>query len=160
MRTGRLVEYEAGIRCPACRYLPLPVPPGCLTGETGGDPPAGKGRGVAPVRVVNPGHYAAVAGQVLGQRGERAAGVGEAGREHDDREAVLTAGRPGVATALVSTVLSVFCGTPVMPLLVSWSSDSAGVMYRTRGPSDGTAGYHREAISSRALPPGPTRFHR
>src|SRR5271166_1398242 len=56
-------------------------------------------------------------------------------------------------TALVSTVLSVFCGMPEMPLLVSWSSDSAGVMYRARRPSDGTAGYHRETISSRAFTP-------
>ena len=40
-----------------------------------------------------------------------------------------------------------------MPLLVSWSSDSAGVMYRARRPSDGTAGYHRETISSRAFTP-------
>jgi hypothetical protein len=40
-----------------------------------------------------------------------------------------------------------------MPLLVSWSSDSAGAMYRARGPSDGTAGYHTETISSRALTP-------
>jgi hypothetical protein len=41
----------------------------------------------------------------------------------------------------------------VMPLLVSWSSDSAGVMYRARLPSDRIAGYHRETISSRALTP-------
>src|SRR5580693_2994085 len=40
-----------------------------------------------------------------------------------------------------------------MPLLVSWSSDSAGVMYRARRPSDGVAGYHSEAISSRAFTP-------
>jgi hypothetical protein len=40
-----------------------------------------------------------------------------------------------------------------MPLLVSCSSDSAGVMYRAGGPPDGTAGYHRETISSRALTP-------
>jgi hypothetical protein len=39
----------------------------------------------------------------------------------------------------------------VMPLLVSWSSDSAGVMYRARRPSDGVAGYHRETISSRVF---------
>src|SRR6516165_8579293 len=38
-----------------------------------------------------------------------------------------------------------------MPLLVSWSSDSAGVMYRAVRPSVGAAGYHRETISSRAL---------
>ena len=59
----------------------------------------------------------------------------------------------GVAstTALVRTVLSVSGGTPVMPLLVSWSSDSAGVMYWARRPSDDIAGYHRETISSRAL---------
>src|ERR1700689_1794469 len=43
--------------------------------------------------------------------------------------------------------------TPVMPLLVSWSSDSAGVTYRARCPSDGVAGYHRETMSSRAFPP-------
>jgi len=55
---------------------------------------------------------------------------------------------------LVSTLLSVSGGMPVMPLPVSWSSDSAGVMYRARRPSDGTAGYHRETISSRAFTPG------
>ena len=93
----QLVEHEADIRGPACRYLILPVPPGCLTGEAGGDPPVGKGRGVTLVRVVNPGHHVAVTGQVLGQGGERAAGVGEAGREHDEGQAVLTPGRPGVA---------------------------------------------------------------
>src|SRR6516162_1862099 len=42
---------------------------------------------------------------------------------------------------------------PVMPLLVSWSSDSAAVMYGARRPSVGVAGYHRETISSRALTP-------
>src|SRR5438132_798509 len=41
----------------------------------------------------------------------------------------------------------------VMLLLVSWSSDSAGVMYRARGPPDEAAGYHRETISSRTLTP-------
>ena len=97
VRTGQLVEHEADIRRPACRYLLLPVPPGCLTGAAGGDPSVGEGRGVTLVRVVNPGHHVAVAGQVLGQGGERAAGVGEAGREHDEGEAVLTPGRPGVA---------------------------------------------------------------
>src|SRR6266496_5178876 len=56
-------------------------------------------------------------------------------------------------TALVRTVLSASGGTPVMPLLVSWSSDSAGIMYWARRPSDGTAGYHSETISSRALTP-------
>ena len=40
-----------------------------------------------------------------------------------------------------------------MSLLVSWSSDSAGVMYRARRPSGDVAGYHRETISSRALTP-------
>src|SRR6516165_11315214 len=40
-----------------------------------------------------------------------------------------------------------------MPLLVSWSSDSAGVMYRAVRPSVGAAGYHRETISSRAVTP-------
>src|SRR6516165_6382937 len=40
-----------------------------------------------------------------------------------------------------------------MPLLVSWSSDSAGVMYWAGRPSVGAAGYHRETISSRALTP-------
>src|SRR5271170_1858867 len=40
-----------------------------------------------------------------------------------------------------------------MPLLVSWSSDSAGVMYRARRPCDGVAGYHSETISSRAVTP-------
>jgi hypothetical protein len=54
---------------------------------------------------------------------------------------------------LVRTVLSTSGGTPVMPLLVSWSRDSAGVMYRARGPSDGAAGYHSETISSRAFTP-------
>src|SRR4029077_12936872 len=56
-------------------------------------------------------------------------------------------------TALVRTVLSASGGTPVMPLLVSWSPDSAGVMYRARRPSEGVAGYHRETISSRAFTP-------
>src|SRR4029077_3333138 len=41
-----------------------------------------------------------------------------------------------------------------MPLPVSWSSDSAGVMYRARRPSEGVAGYHSETISSRAFTPG------
>jgi hypothetical protein len=36
---------------------------------------------------------------------------------------------------------------------VSWRRDSAGVMYGARGPSDGTAGYHSETISSRAFTP-------
>jgi hypothetical protein len=40
-----------------------------------------------------------------------------------------------------------------MPLLVSCSSDSAGVMYSARGPSAAAAGYHRETISSRAFTP-------
>ena len=40
-----------------------------------------------------------------------------------------------------------------MPLLVSWSSDSAGVMYRARRPSGGTVGYHTETISSRPFAP-------
>jgi hypothetical protein len=54
------------------------------------------------------------------------------------------------AAALVRTVLSASGGTPaVMSRLVSWSSDSAGVMYRAGSPSDGTAGYHSETISSR-----------
>src|ERR1700734_3505244 len=57
--------------------------------------------------------------------------------------------------ALVRTLLSTSGRTPVMPLLVSWSSDSAGVMYCARRPSDDVAGYHRETISSRAAPPGP-----
>src|SRR6516162_9808578 len=42
-------------------------------------------------------------------------------------------------------------GTPVMPLFVSWSSDSAGVMYWARRPSGVAAGYHKETISSRAV---------
>src|SRR6516164_10689413 len=65
-------------------------------------------------------------------------------------------GRPaGVAslTALVRVMLSACGGTPVMPLLVSWSSDSAGVMYGARRPSGEVAGYHRETISSRAVTP-------
>src|SRR3954452_5184376 len=44
-------------------------------------------------------------------------------------------------TPFVRTVLSPSGGTPVIPRLVSWSSDSAGVMYRARGPSDRSAGY-------------------
>ena len=40
-----------------------------------------------------------------------------------------------------------------MPLLVSWSRDSAAVMYRARGPPADVAGYHSETISSRALTP-------
>src|SRR5580658_11267398 len=40
-----------------------------------------------------------------------------------------------------------------MPLLVSWSSDSAGVMYRAVRPSGAVAGYHTETISSRVLTP-------
>src|SRR6201996_668955 len=56
-------------------------------------------------------------------------------------------------TALVRVVLSASGGTPVMPLLASWSSDSAGVMYRARAPSDRTAGYHSETISSRVFTP-------
>src|ERR1700761_671685 len=61
----------------------------------------------------------------------------------------------GVAslTALVRVALSASGGTPVMPLLVSWSSDSVRVMYRARRPSDGIAGYHSETISSRAFTP-------
>ena len=97
VRSGQLVEHKADIRGPACRCLLLPVPPGCLMGEAGGDPPVGKGRGVTLVRMVNPGHHIAVAGQVLGQAGERAAGVGEARREHDEGQAALTPGRPGAA---------------------------------------------------------------
>ena len=38
VRTGQPVEHEADIRCPACCYLLLLSPPGCLTGEAGGDP--------------------------------------------------------------------------------------------------------------------------
>ena len=56
-------------------------------------------------------------------------------------------------TELVLTVLNAFGGTPVMSLLVSWSSDSAAVMYRALGPSDGVAGYHSETINSRAFTP-------
>src|ERR1700730_15330685 len=51
---------------------------GCLSGQAGGDPPAGEGGAEALVRVINPGHDVAVAGQVLGQAGERATGIGEA----------------------------------------------------------------------------------
>jgi len=40
-----------------------------------------------------------------------------------------------------------------MPLLVSCSSDSAGVMYQAFRPADGIAGYHTETISSRAFTP-------
>src|ERR1700689_2617208 len=40
-----------------------------------------------------------------------------------------------------------------MPLLVSWSSDSARVMYGARRPSGEVAGYHSETISSRAVTP-------
>src|SRR3984957_14153609 len=40
-----------------------------------------------------------------------------------------------------------------MSLLVSWSSDSARVMYAARRPSGEVAGYHRETISSRVLTP-------
>ena len=40
--------------------------PRARTGEAGSDPPVGKSRGVTLVRVVNPGHHVAVAGQVLG----------------------------------------------------------------------------------------------
>src|SRR5580704_7326569 len=58
-------------------------------------------------------------------------------------------------TALVRTVLSASGGTPVMPLLVSWSPDSSGVMYWAVRPPDGVAGYHSETISSRALTPRP-----
>jgi hypothetical protein len=56
-------------------------------------------------------------------------------------------------TALVSTVLSAPGGMAVMPLLASWSSDSAGVMYGAGRPSGVAAGYHRETISSRAATP-------
>ena len=79
--TGQFIEHEGDIGCPACHHLlPEPLAPaGCLTGEAGGDPPVGKGRGEALVRVINSGHDVAVAGQVLGQGGECAAGVGEAG---------------------------------------------------------------------------------
>jgi hypothetical protein len=66
-------------------------------------------------------------------------------------------GCPAVAaslTALVRTVLSASGGTPVIPLLVSWSPDSAAVMYGARGPSDGIAGYHSDTISSRAFAAG------
>jgi hypothetical protein len=64
-------------------------------------------------------------------------------------------GQAGVASraALVRVVLSASGGTPVMPLLASWSSDSAGVMYGAGSPPDGTAGYHKETISSRAVTP-------
>ena len=96
VRAGQLAEHEANIGRPACRYLLDPVPPACLTGEAGGDPPIGKGRGEALVGVINPGHDVAVAGQVLGQGGERAAGVGEAGREHDQGKAARMPGRRGV----------------------------------------------------------------
>ena len=75
-----------------------PVPRrACFTGEARGDPPVGKRRGEALVGVINPGHHVAVAGQVLGQGGERAAGAGEAGREHDEGQAVLMPGWRGVA---------------------------------------------------------------
>ena len=56
-------------------------------------------------------------------------------------------------TALVRVVLSTSGGTPLMSRLVSWSSDSAGVMYRARGPPGVVAGYHSETISSRASTP-------
>ena len=99
VRTGQLAEHEGHIRCPACRYLLLgpAAPPACLAGQAGGDPPVGKGRGEALVGVINPGHDVTVAGQVLGQGGERAAGAREAGREHDQGQAALLPGRRGVA---------------------------------------------------------------
>jgi len=99
VRAGQLAEHEGDIRCPACRHL-LPEPaaaPGCLTREAGGDPPVGEGRGEALVGVVDPGHDVTVAGQVLGEGGERAAGIGEAGREHDEGEAAPLPCRSGAA---------------------------------------------------------------
>ena len=94
---GQFTEHEADIRGPACRHLLASARAGCLTGQAGGDPPIGKGRGVTLVRVINSGHDVAVAGQVLGQGGERAAGHGEARREHDQGKAARTPGRCGVA---------------------------------------------------------------
>ena len=70
---------ETSAARPAATFSRALSPLACLAGEAGGDPPVGKGRGEALVRVINSGHDVAVAGQVLGQRGERAAGVGEAG---------------------------------------------------------------------------------
>src|SRR5437868_2803183 len=61
--------------------------------------------------------------------------------------------QPTSTAPLVRTVLSASGGTPVMSRLVSWSLDSAGVMYRARLPSGEAAGYHSETISSRALTP-------
>ena len=93
-----LSTKETSAARPATTFSQNPVPRrGACTGEAGGDPPVGKGRGETLVGVINPGHDVAVAGQVLGQGGERAAGVGEAGREHDQGEAALTPGRRGVA---------------------------------------------------------------
>ena len=99
VRTGQLAEHEGHIRCPACRYLLLEpaAPPACLVGEAAGDPTVGEGRGVTLVGVINPGHDVTVAGQVLGQGGERAAGVRETGREHDQGQAALLPGWRGVA---------------------------------------------------------------
>src|SRR6202035_3710024 len=99
VRTGQLAEHEGHIRRTACRYLLLEpaAPPACLTGEAGSDPPVGEGRGEALVGVINPGNHVAVASQVLSQGGERAAGAGEAGREHDDGQAALLPGWRGVA---------------------------------------------------------------
>ena len=99
VRTGQLAEHEGDVGGPAGHHLlPEPrAPAGCLTGEAGGDPPVGKGRGEALVGVINSGHDVVMAGQVLGQAGERVARVGEAGREHDKREAALIPGWGGVA---------------------------------------------------------------
>src|SRR5215470_3641591 len=57
VRTGQLAEHEGDVGGPAGHnLLPEPlIPPRGLTGEAGGDPPVGKGRGEALVGVINSG---------------------------------------------------------------------------------------------------------
>ncbi|WP_460807895.1 hypothetical protein [Micromonospora zhanjiangensis] len=90
-----------------------------------------------------------MARQLLGEGGEFAARLAEAGES-------TTSGRPprrpaGTASTyeLVRVRLRMSSGTPVIPPSVSSASDSAGVMYRARGPVGRWAGYHSDTISSR-----------
>ncbi|MFC7583412.1 hypothetical protein ACFQYP_06255 [Nonomuraea antimicrobica] len=104
--------------------------------------------------MLDAGHHVAPARQFLGQRGEGAAGLGEAGES-------TTRGRPrarpaGAASlkALVRVLLNASYGTPVISAPFRMSSDSFAVMYGARFPPRDLAGYHRDTMSSLALAPG------
>jgi hypothetical protein len=101
--------------------------------------------------VLDPGHHIAIARQVIGQGGERSAGLVKPGESTTRGRSCRRSTCVASWTALVRVVINTSNGTPVMPPCFWRSSDSIGVMYRARRPLDGSTGYHRETMSSRAV---------